>query len=55
MSRIQDRQNKVITDSGSIDFDYYERRAHQLRADAFTGLFRAFRREVSAQTQVLNK
>ena len=53
MSRIQDRKNKIMTDSGSIDFDYYDMRARQLRADAFSDAFRAFRSRVSAATQVL--
>ena len=53
MSRFQDCKNKVMTDSGSIDFDYYDKRARQLRANAFAGAFRTFRSRASAATQVL--
>lgn len=53
MSRFQNRKNKVMTDSGSIDFDHYDKLARQLRADAFSGALRAFRSRVSAATQVL--
>jgi len=49
MSRTRDCDNKITTDGGSIDFDYYGKRARQLRADAFCGLLLTFRSRVSRQ------
>lgn len=34
-------QSTVITDSGNIDFTYYDRRARQLRSASVADMFRA--------------
>lgn len=52
MSRIQDSKNRITTDGGSIDFDYYGKRARQLRADAFSGLFRTFRPRIPGLAKI---
>ena len=34
-------QNRVMTDSGIIDFTYYDKRARQLRSASVADMFRA--------------
>jgi len=52
MARTWDCNNRITTNGGSIDFDYYGKRARQLRADAFCGLFLTFMPRVSRQPPV---
>lgn len=50
MSPIQDCKDKITTDSGSIDFEYYDDLARQLRTATFTRLFRSLRSSFGSHT-----
>lgn len=51
MLRVHYRTDKAVTGGHGIDFEYYDKHAHQLRSDAFANLFRAFRSRGSEDRQ----
>jgi len=53
MTPIDDCRNTLTTESGGIDYDFYNKRARRLRSMAFADMFRACKHRASAHERLL--